>query len=80
MNPERQTIDNPSEDGFINAIRGVMNESLVLALQARNKRKAIRSIRKLGTRYVCHRANSPKNISYAQPPLLDPPRYLLRVA
>jgi hypothetical protein len=57
-----------------------MNESLLQALQARNKIRARRAIRLLGTRYVCHPANSPKNASRTPPLFATPPRYLLRAA
>lgn len=80
MNPTRQTIDNPTGDTHIDRLRGVPTQGDLDGLRARNQSRALQSIRKLGTRYVCHPANSPKNISRTPPPISKPPRYLLRVA
>lgn len=75
MNPNRQTIDNPSGDAHIDRLRGVPAEGDISGLQARNEARAKAAIRALGARYTCHKANSPTSRLKAPPPT---PLFLMR--
>jgi hypothetical protein len=79
MNPNRQTIDNPSGDTHIDRLRAVPTAGDLEGLRARNQQRAQDAIKALGTRYCCDRVNSPSK-SKPKPNWSDPPPRYLRAA
>lgn len=65
MNPNRQTIDNPTKDPLHNALRGVPGREHLESLQARNQSRARAAILDMGRRYCCHPAHSPQHVERA---------------
>lgn len=77
MNPNRQTVDNPSGDTHIDRLRATPTAGDLEALHASNLQRAKAVIAAMGKRYCCHPVNSPKKIQ-PKPTWAEPPRYLRR--
>lgn len=77
MNPNRQTIDNPTGNGATDALRGVPSQAEIDALRERNASRAKVAIRNLGPLYCCHPKHNPNRVQ-PKPAWTEPPRYLRR--
>lgn len=76
MNPNRQTIDNPSEHIPTDNLRGVPSQGALEGLRHRNEARAKAAIEAMGDRYCCHPANSPAHQRRIKAP--PPPLFLMR--